>query len=210
MGLLSWIRYKLSLGRKSDDQSLIQELRKEIEELRKENRALREKVIVLPHKDNEKVPLKFYYENLEKEIIKNICSAREELCIAVAWFTSESMIEELCNLKKRGVKIRIVINNDDINDSSTNMLARACDRLKKVTIPKTGRYKNLMHNKYCIIDNKKVIDGSYNWTNHAKYNLEHIIVIDSATVAKMYKDDFERIYNDPRFYEDLKIYDALG
>ncbi|MFW2491525.1 phospholipase D-like domain-containing protein [Clostridium chromiireducens] len=67
-----------------------------------------------------------------------------------------------------------------------------------------------MHNKYCIIDNKKVIDGSYNWSNNAKYNLEHVIVIESKTVAKMYKDNFDKIYNNPEYYRNFNVYDQLG
>jgi phosphatidylserine/phosphatidylglycerophosphate/cardiolipin synthase-like enzyme len=67
-----------------------------------------------------------------------------------------------------------------------------------------------MHNKYCIIDNRKVIDGSYNWSKNAKYNLEHIIVIESITVAKMYRDSFNKIYNNPGYYKDYDVYDELG
>lgn len=87
-----------------------------------------------------------------------------------------------------------------------------CNRLKTVIIPKRENWDshNLMHNKYCIIDNKKVIDGSYNWSNNAKYNLEHVIVIESRTVAKMYKDNFNTIYNNPEYYKDFIIYDKLG
>ncbi|WP_315081986.1 phospholipase D-like domain-containing protein [uncultured Clostridium sp.] len=66
-----------------------------------------------------------------------------------------------------------------------------------------------MHNKYCIIDNEKVIDGSYNWSNNAKYNLEYIIVIESTVVAKMYKENFDKIYNNPKYY-NFEEYNELG
>lgn len=84
--------------------------------------------------------------------------------------------------------------------------------MKTVIIPTKDntKYKNLMHNKYCIIDNEKVIDGSYNWSYGARYNLEHIIVIESTKVAKMYKASFERIYSNPKYFEDDNIYSDLG
>lgn len=50
-----------------------------------------------------------------------------------------------------------------------------------------------MHNKYCIIDNNKVIDGSYNWSKSAIYNEEHIIIVESEIVAKLYKENFDRL-----------------
>lgn len=53
-----------------------------------------------------------------------------------------------------------------------------------------------MHNKYCIIDNKIVIDGSYNWSNSAKKNEEHIFVVESELVANLYKENFKRLMDE--------------
>lgn len=214
MGLFTWIRSKLPLRRNNDEESSIQALRKEIEKLQKENRSLKEKVITFPQKNNEKIPLKFFDENIEDVIIKNIHEAKEELCIAVAWFTSKTLMEELRSLKRQGVNVKVIISDHTSNfqNNNENKLINVCNRVKMVVIPKRGNrnYNNLMHNKYCIIDNKKVIDGSYNWSNNAKYNLEHVIVIESRTVAKMYKDNFDKIYNNPEYYKDSIVYDKLG
>lgn len=54
--------------------------------------------------------------------------------------------------------------------------------------------KKTMHNKYCIIDNQRVIDGSYNWSYNAQFNEEHIVIIHSSEVAKMFKGNFDRLY----------------
>jgi phosphatidylserine/phosphatidylglycerophosphate/cardiolipin synthase-like enzyme len=214
MGLATWIRSKLLLRKRNDEESGIQVLRKEIEKLKKENSALKEKFIVFPQKNNEKIPIKFFDENIEEVIIKNIGEAKEEVCVAVAWFTSTALMNELGNLKRRGVDIKVIISNDEKNkrNNNSNRLISACNIMKTVVIPKRGNrnYNNLMHNKYCIIDNKKVIDGSYNWSNNAKYNLEHVIVIESRTIAKMYRDSFDKIYNNPEYYRDYNVYDELG
>lgn len=42
-----------------------------------------------------------------------------------------------------------------------------------------GKYDNIMHNKFCIIDGKKVINGSYNWSCKAEYNKENITILQS-------------------------------
>lgn len=212
MGLGIWLKSKLRLRRKNVEENTIQALRKEIDSLRKENRILKEKVIVFPKKSNEKIPIEFVDENIEKVIIENIRKAKTELCIAVAWFTSNTLMDELSNAKRRGLYIKIIISDDKKNNRNIYKLMSVCDMVKTVVIPKIGMkdYKNLMHNKYCIIDNTKVIDGSYNWSNNAKYNLEHVIVIESKTVAKMYKDNFDKIYNNPEYYRDFSVYDELG
>ncbi|WP_051542070.1 phospholipase D-like domain-containing protein [Clostridium lundense] len=212
MGLVTWLRSKLSLRKNSSEESTIQLLRKEIEKLKEENVALKEKIIVLPEKNNEKIIVTFFDENIEEIIIKNIRETKEEICIAVAWFTSEILMDELRDLKRRGINIKVIISEAKENNKSIYKLIDVCNKLKTVVIPKRGNksYSNLMHNKYCIIDNKKVIDGSYNWSKNAKYNLEHVIVIKSRTVAKMYKNSFEKIYNNPEYYSDYEIYDKLG
>lgn len=218
MKLVAWIISKLLLRIKNDNENdnemLIKEIKKLQKEIRglKENKAQKEKVIILPERNNEKILIKFFDEEIENVIIKNIRETRKELCIAVAWFTSENLINELNNLKRRGIDIRVIISDDKKNVRKINKLISVCNRLKTVVIPQTGskKYNNLMHNKYCIIDNKKVIDGSYNWSYNASYNLEHIIVIESTSVAKMYRDSFNKIYNNPRYYKYSEIHDALG
>lgn len=212
MGLVTWIKSKLLLRKNYNEESVILALREEIEKLKKENATLKEKVIVFPKKDNEKISIKFFDENIEDTIVKNICEAREELCIAVAWFTSQTLMDELNTLKRKGVNIKVIVNNDEINKKNINKLESVCNIVKKVLIPKRENQKrsNFMHHKYCIIDNKKVIDGSYNWSKKAKYNLEHIIVIEGSNVAKMYKNSFDKIYNNPEYYGDYYRYDALG
>lgn len=50
-----------------------------------------------------------------------------------------------------------------------------------------------MHNKFCVIDFEKVIDGSYNWTNKAQYNNETISIIDSRLESKKFADQFLKI-----------------
>jgi len=34
-----------------------------------------------------------------------------------------------------------------------------------------------MHNKFCVIDSKTVVTGSYNWTKKAQSNYENITII---------------------------------
>lgn len=213
MGLVGWIKYKLLLREKSNEGEMLKELRKEIISLKKENRELKEKIIVFPKRNNEEIPIKLFDENIEEVIIKNIREAKKEIYVAMAWFTSKTLMNELSSLKRRGINVKVMISDAEANDRNGNFnkLSAACNELKKIVIPKreNKKYNNLMHNKYCIIDNKKVIDGSYNWSNNAKYNLEHIIVIESKTVAKMYKYSFDKIYDDPQYY-GFNICDALG
>jgi len=54
----------------------------------------------------------FYDENLEDIIIDTIRRAKNEICIAMAYFTSDILIDELYRSKDKGFNIKVII---DIN-----------------------------------------------------------------------------------------------
>ncbi|MBI3027551.1 hypothetical protein HYY70_05560 [Candidatus Woesearchaeota archaeon] len=57
--------------------------------------------------------------------------------------------------------------------------------------------KQLMHNKFCVIDNDIVITGSFNPTdNDNNLNNNNIVVIHSKALAENYKDEFDELWND--------------
>lgn len=56
--------------------------------------------------------------------------------------------------------------------------------------------KQLMHNKFCVIDNGVVITGSFNPTENDNYhNNNNIVVVYSNVLAKNYEDEFNELWN---------------
>jgi len=52
-----------------------------------------------------------------------------------------------------------------------------------------------MHHKVILVDGRMVVMGSYNFTNSAeRYNEENLLIIHNEALAKIYEDEFERIY----------------
>ncbi|GAB4543387.1 MAG: DUF655 domain-containing protein [Pleurocapsa sp.] len=53
-----------------------------------------------------------------------------------------------------------------------------------------------LHHKFTLIDNKKIITGSQNWSTAANHtNDETVLIIDNFTVASHFKQEFEHLYN---------------
>jgi len=49
-----------------------------------------------------------------------------------------------------------------------------------------------MHNKFCIIDDRIVITGSYNWSGNAEDHFENIVVVcDDFYLVKQFRHEFE-------------------
>ena len=63
----------------------------------------------------------------------------------------------------------------------------------------SGYNKSLMHHKFLVglDENKKptfVINGSFNFTKSAVNHLENCMVIEDESVAKLFKDEFMRLF----------------
>ena len=52
-----------------------------------------------------------------------------------------------------------------------------------------------LHHKFALLDNHTVMVGSHNWSNAANHkNDENLLIIENATVAQQFKQEFERLY----------------
>jgi hypothetical protein len=108
-----------------------------------------------------------HFSDIRNEIIKNIRQSEKDLKIAVAWFTDKKILEEVNEVAKRGVSVEIIVYDDKINKK------QHFEKLYYSNV-KVHLYRNLMHNKFCIIDKNIIINGSYNWTFKASTNKENI------------------------------------
>ena len=108
---------------------------------------------------------------IQNAIQLELFGAQKSIKIAVSWFTNELLFQPLLLKLQAGVSVEIILNDDDINRSADGLNFDSFSRLGGTL--GWNNSKQLMHDKFCIIDEKVVISGSYNWTNKAEYNDEH-------------------------------------
>lgn len=134
-----------------------------------------------------------HFTSIRKEILTNIGLAKSHISIAVCWFTNEDLMNALIDRLKYGVKIDLIIVDDYIN---CNPFALNFSQFIELG---GGLYLSsvdkLMHNKYCIIDDTILINGSYNWTYFAEMkNSENIMVIkDNVNLIQAYNANFKSL-----------------
>jgi len=138
--------------------------------------------------DHLKLEAKF--ENIQQRIIEEIDKAEFLIWIAVAWFTDREIAIKLREKKKQGIDIQIIVIDDKINNRVAEKIYQYFNVLK---ILPTEKFQNIMHHKFCLIDLKKVIHGSYNWSIKAQYNKETISIIENRTQAEKFAREFINI-----------------
>lgn len=136
------------------------------------------------------VAVSAHFEEIQKQIIDQIENARFTIWVAVAWFTDGEIFEKLITKRDQGINVQLVIIDDEINTDSG---LKYDTELETYKIPKLGEYQNLMHNKFCVIDLKTVIHGSYNWTKKAQFNRESITVLHDRRNAEKFAEEFVKL-----------------
>ena len=138
----------------------------------------------IPEKKSE-----IHFEQIQTQIIDEIGKAKFLVWAAVAWFTDDKIYKKLVEKKTEGLSIQVVISEDEINEKS----GLGYGDFKVYKKPKSGIYKNIMHNKFCIIDLKTVIHGSYNWTRKAGFNNETIAIERNIENVEKFADEFMKL-----------------
>lgn len=150
---------------------------------------------------------KIYFDELYSVVVENLRRAKKEVKIAVAWINFDLYDRIFQYLLGNGVKLNIIINDDFINsrhNSRIDDLTNKGANIKKIRMP---HYTNRMHHKLCVIDNRIVLTGSYNWSKNAARNFENLVEINDPTCAKKVNDEFSYIWDTPM--EELKILQSL-
>jgi hypothetical protein len=131
-----------------------------------------------------------HFQDIRVSIIKEIEKANKCLKVAVYWFTNHELFDLLYQKQLDGVQCDLIIHNDYINNRDTGLPFQKF-------IDAGGKFyfsdeENPMHNKFCIIDNQVLINGSYNWTYYAESkNRENILIIkDEIDVLNAFETEF--------------------
>jgi hypothetical protein len=131
-----------------------------------------------------------YFKNIRSSIIKEIFLAKETINIAVYWFTNHELFDMIYQKQLSGVQCQLIIHNDYINNRNTGLPFQKF-------INAGGKFffsdeENPMHNKFCLIDNQILINGSYNWTYYAENkNRENILIIkNEPEVINSFQNEF--------------------
>ena len=137
--------------------------------------------------------IKCLFDGIAQEVIKEIRIAKNSIKIAMAWFTNFDIFNILKEKLEENIDIAMITNNDLINNGGY------CLNLNELIVCGMKiylmEYPDLLHHKFCIIDDKTLMSGSYNWTFFSEeINRENLIIIkDDNEVVQSYKEEFQSL-----------------
>jgi len=136
-------------------------------------------------------------EGIAEEIIKQIDNAESYINIAMYSFTYEPITEAIIRAKKRGVRIRILMDKGQ----SQGKYSKYKFFLDNIIAIIQDRHAGIMHNKIAVIDGKVLFTGSYNWSKSAEERNEENLLefIDEEEIIRIYQERLDYLwkFNEP-------------
>jgi len=131
----------------------------------------------------------------------------------------DSVVDALLQAKNRGVELTFIFNGHmarvgdvaqeyPMGEELKRPLLPAIYRLKRAGVPIALAYSvndhavpySPLHTKYCVVDDRIVLDGSFNWYNTSVFSHDLMTVVSNKPVARIYMKEFAEALNTLRIY----------
>lgn len=131
------------------------------------------------------------HRNLEDILVREIRSAKKEITGAL-YIVRGRVGEELVKARRRGVKVEVLVEEDNAYASFSFYPALQNEKMAMV-----DKKRRLMHHKFLVMDGRKVVTGSYN-PGASPYQFNDLVLLDSKELAKNYLEEFAHLKNRKR------------
>lgn len=122
-------------------------------------------------------------------IAREIQKAQKTIHIQAYGLTSFAIINQLIDASRRGVKIRAILDSSNFSETKS-VVSDLRNAGVEVMLDKIS---GIAHNKIMILDGRRVITGSFNFTEAAdRRNAENVLLIEDRNIANIYLENWKK------------------
>jgi phosphatidylserine/phosphatidylglycerophosphate/cardiolipin synthase-like enzyme len=122
------------------------------------------------------------------------------------------VIDALISTHRRGVDVKIILNGHLARQGDPGKECPMAEEAKRPLLPSVTRLKEAgvpvalvygthdvpvpyspIHSKYCVIDERLVMEGSFNWYNASTFSHDMVILAANKQIAEPYLFEFDQI-----------------
>jgi len=127
-----------------------------------------------------------------------IDAATESIDVVVYKFDERVLRKAIERAIERGVAVRIVADRDEARRKGSELR-----RVQRAGARVALWWRGKLHAKFTLIDGKRVLTGSYNWTSSASgSNVELLVGLDDPDDVKQFEQAFEKLWSAARSADD--------
>lgn len=124
---------------------------------------------------------------------------------------NDSVVDALLHAARRGVAVDVVVNGHVVREGDPGQEHPMAEELRRPLIPAIARLRSAgvhvalaygrhehrvpycpLHAKFGIIDDRIVLDGSFNWYNTSVFSHDLLVIAANEQLARMYRWEFEQ------------------
>lgn len=136
-------------------------------------------------------------QSIQQALLKEIDSAQSTIDLAVREITSQHLTPALLRAKGRGVKVRVIADSKQAKMKSSKITSLIQEGIQVKVL--RGKDYGVMNHRFAIFDGRKVVTGSFDWSEASeKWNHENIVIISEGEVTASYQKEFERLWREKR------------
>jgi phosphatidylserine/phosphatidylglycerophosphate/cardiolipin synthase-like enzyme len=135
--------------------------------------------------------------SIKESLLKEVESVTSTMDVAVREVTSPDMASALLKAKGRGVKVRVIADSKQAKMKSSQITTLIHQGIPVKVL--RGKDHGVMNHRFVILDAKKVVTGSFDWSEASeKWNYENIAIIKDSDVVASYQKEFDRLWREKR------------
>jgi phosphatidylserine/phosphatidylglycerophosphate/cardiolipin synthase-like enzyme len=135
--------------------------------------------------------------SIKESILKEMESTTSVLDLAIHEITSLDMAQALAKAKQRGVRVRVIADSKQANIRTSKITYLIQQGILVKVLG--GKEKEVMNHRFAILDGKRVLTGSFDWSEASlKWNYENILILHESEVVATYQKEFDRLWREKR------------
>ena len=133
-------------------------------------------------------------EDIFKLITSSIEAAEKSICVAASWFTDMDLFNALLSKAEKNSHVAIKVVLDANHNNYYLPFKKLVDTGAVVKMKTVRSAYGKMHSKFCVVDDLKLISGSYNWSKNARNNNdENVIYTEDPRLVSEYLEQFNHL-----------------
>ena len=129
---------------------------------------------------------------LENAIVPLVQSATNQIRFLTFVFTDFPLADAMSQRWSEGVDVAGVFETVGSETDASELKTLMC---RNVPVRQDGN-PNFLHHKFIVVDERIVVTGSMNYSTNAETsNDENVLIIENPEIARLYLQEFERVWN---------------
>jgi len=136
-------------------------------------------------------------QSIQGTLLNEMESAYSTIDLAIREITSKPLAQALLKAKERGIKIRIITDSKQAKRRSSKITYLIQEGIPVKIL--RGKDHGVMNYRFAIFDGKKVMTGSFDWSETSeRRNYENLLILWESDTVISYQKEFERLWREKR------------